>query len=189
MAFVRSKRVGGHKYYQLVRNYREGGKHKQQVLVHLGPHDTLEAAIAAERRSVAHLEDAVSRAREEVERRKTHLLTTYAEELGGELPGFLQVNELVEERDSFEEEYNRQLAEAGYPSGGDEYKLDDRWDELWEKYYLLEMVYDYYRTLAAVKWAESLVRAHSAKLDRLLRIQPFTKFGSKFPDYGGDFLK
>jgi hypothetical protein len=36
-----------------VRNYREEGKHRQEVLAHLGHHDTLEAAILAEERKVA----------------------------------------------------------------------------------------------------------------------------------------
>lgn len=46
LAFVRYKKVNGKKYYQLVRNYRENGKHKQEVLYHLGPqYDSLEAVI------------------------------------------------------------------------------------------------------------------------------------------------
>ena len=48
--FVRRKKVKGNTYYQLVRNVREDGKHKQQFLCHLGPHKSLEAAIAAERK-------------------------------------------------------------------------------------------------------------------------------------------
>ncbi len=34
-------------YFQLVRSYREGGQVKQEVLVHLGEHETPEAALAA----------------------------------------------------------------------------------------------------------------------------------------------
>jgi hypothetical protein len=34
-------------YFQLVRSYREGGRVKQEVLVHLGVHETPEAALAA----------------------------------------------------------------------------------------------------------------------------------------------
>ena len=45
MAFVRSKNVNGRRYYQLVENYREGGKHRQRVLAHLGKHPTLKDAI------------------------------------------------------------------------------------------------------------------------------------------------
>ena len=53
MAFVRRKNVRGYTYYQLVRNYREGGEHRQEMLEHLGHHDSLEAAILAEDRKVA----------------------------------------------------------------------------------------------------------------------------------------
>ncbi len=45
MAFVRSKIVAGHQYYQLVENYRQDGKHRQRVLAHLGKHATLGEAI------------------------------------------------------------------------------------------------------------------------------------------------
>jgi|SRR5215217_1857548 len=54
MAFVRYKVVKGKKYYQWVRNYRENGKHKQEVLYHLGPDiPSPEAAIAAEKKELA----------------------------------------------------------------------------------------------------------------------------------------
>lgn len=50
MAFIRRKRVHGHEYYQAVRNYRDSnGKHRQEVLVHLGKHCSLDAAVTAER--------------------------------------------------------------------------------------------------------------------------------------------
>jgi hypothetical protein len=42
-------------YFQLVRSYREGGKVKQEVLVHLGEHETPEAALAAWPPEIAHL--------------------------------------------------------------------------------------------------------------------------------------
>ena len=45
MAFVRSKVVNGRRYYQLVENRREGGKHRQKVLCHLGKHPSAEAAL------------------------------------------------------------------------------------------------------------------------------------------------
>ena len=38
MAFNRTKKAHGASYYQVVKNYRdEQGKHRQRVLVHLGP--------------------------------------------------------------------------------------------------------------------------------------------------------
>ena len=42
-------------YFQLVRSYREGGKVRQEVLVHLGRHETPEAALAAWPSEVEHL--------------------------------------------------------------------------------------------------------------------------------------
>ncbi len=42
-------------YFQLVRSYREGGKVKQEVLVHLGTHESTEDALAAWPAEVAHL--------------------------------------------------------------------------------------------------------------------------------------
>ena len=42
-------------YFQLVRSYREGGKVKQEVLVHLGRHERPEDALAAWPPEVEHL--------------------------------------------------------------------------------------------------------------------------------------
>ena len=42
-------------YFQLVRSYREEGKVRQEVLVHLGTHETPEDALAAWPEEVAHL--------------------------------------------------------------------------------------------------------------------------------------
>lgn len=53
MAFVRYKEVNGKRYYQVVRNYREGDKHRQEVLCHLGIYDSLERAIEHEKRKAA----------------------------------------------------------------------------------------------------------------------------------------
>ena len=42
-------------YFQLVRSYREGGKVRQEVLVHLGAHEKPEDALAAWPSEVGHL--------------------------------------------------------------------------------------------------------------------------------------
>jgi hypothetical protein len=42
-------------YFQLVRSYREAGKVKQEVLVHLGEHETSETALAAWPQEIEHL--------------------------------------------------------------------------------------------------------------------------------------
>jgi hypothetical protein len=43
-------------YFQLVRSYREGGKVKQEMLVHLGEYETPEAALDAWPGEIEHLE-------------------------------------------------------------------------------------------------------------------------------------
>jgi hypothetical protein len=45
VVFIRAKRVGGNTYYQLVKNERVDGKHRQRVLIHLGHHATVGAAM------------------------------------------------------------------------------------------------------------------------------------------------
>jgi hypothetical protein len=57
LAFVRRKKVRDYTYYQLVRNYRKEGKHRQEMLAHLGHHDSLEAAILAEERTAATMRE------------------------------------------------------------------------------------------------------------------------------------
>jgi hypothetical protein len=60
MSFVRRKKMHGKHYYQLVRNYREGGRHRQQVLCHLGIYDSVEGAIEGARQRAAHYRDAAA---------------------------------------------------------------------------------------------------------------------------------
>lgn len=45
MAFVRAKKVKGKEYYQLVESRRVNGKPRQKVLVHLGRHSSVDAAL------------------------------------------------------------------------------------------------------------------------------------------------
>jgi uncharacterized protein YceH (UPF0502 family) len=54
--YIRRMRSREHgPYFQLVRSYREGGRVKQEVLVHLGEHETPEAALAAWPSEIEHL--------------------------------------------------------------------------------------------------------------------------------------
>jgi hypothetical protein len=46
MAFVRTKKVGGTDYAQVVENYREDGKVRQRVLLHLGRFSERRLAVA-----------------------------------------------------------------------------------------------------------------------------------------------
>jgi hypothetical protein len=90
--FVRHKRVRGNTYYQLVRNYREDGKHRQQVLCHLGPHKSLEAAIAAERELAEHHEREASSWAAAAQVTKDFGLEEYAEEFGRDFPSRQQAH-------------------------------------------------------------------------------------------------
>ena len=45
MAYVRKKKVKGVEYYQLVQSRRVNGNPRQRVLLHLGRHPTVDAAI------------------------------------------------------------------------------------------------------------------------------------------------
>ena len=45
MAFVRTKRIDGREYYQLVESRRVDGKPRQKVLMHLGQHATVDEAL------------------------------------------------------------------------------------------------------------------------------------------------
>src|SRR5215208_4278207 len=86
MAFVRYKTVKGRKYYQYVRNYREGGRHKQEVLCHLGPHDSLERAIACENDTLLKVSEEAAEWEEEANSTKGYLLEFYGDVLDGEIP-------------------------------------------------------------------------------------------------------
>src|SRR5215208_1392255 len=68
MVFVRRKKKHGKHYYQLVRNDRVAGKHRQKVLCHLGVHDSIEAAIADTQRQVDHYEKEAASKEEEAHR-------------------------------------------------------------------------------------------------------------------------
>jgi hypothetical protein len=53
--FIRTKTVKGSTYFQVVRADRDGDRVRQTVLASLGQNPTVEAAIKAERRSLARL--------------------------------------------------------------------------------------------------------------------------------------
>jgi DNA-binding XRE family transcriptional regulator len=81
MVFVRRKKMHGKHYYQLVRNDRVAGKHRQKVLCHLGVHDSIEAAIADTQRQVAHYEKEAASKEEEAHRKEAELKERYGDEV------------------------------------------------------------------------------------------------------------
>jgi alkanesulfonate monooxygenase SsuD/methylene tetrahydromethanopterin reductase-like flavin-dependent oxidoreductase (luciferase family) len=83
VAFIRRKKVHGHHYYQAVRNYRDkNGKHRQEVLCHLGLHSSLDATIDAERKKAKVFQELALSHRT----RAKHLRDTILERHGWELP-------------------------------------------------------------------------------------------------------
>ena len=88
MPFVRYKMVKGRRYYQLVRNYRENGKHRQQMLCHLGQHKSLDEAIDHEQRAIAtHLREAASQEKEAAST-KAYLFEFYGDRFTDKLPTY-----------------------------------------------------------------------------------------------------
>jgi hypothetical protein len=90
--FVRRKTVKGNSYYQLVRNYREAGKHKQKVLCHLRQYRSLEAAIEAERELAEEHEGGAARWSDEARETMEVLFGDYGEEIGNVVPSRRQAN-------------------------------------------------------------------------------------------------
>jgi hypothetical protein len=86
MAFVRSKVVDGRKYYQLVRNYRVAGRHRQKVLCHLGKHSSLEPAIEDLRRKEEELRNKSAELFRKTTELKQTILGRYGEIIGREIP-------------------------------------------------------------------------------------------------------
>src|SRR5215217_5264302 len=78
--------VKGCKYYQLVRNYRENGKHRQQVRCHLGQHESLDAAIDYEKSMVSHHLRVVDAQEEEAASTKAYLFEFYGDRFTDKLP-------------------------------------------------------------------------------------------------------
>ena len=54
MMFIRQKIIGNKPRFYLVENHREDGKVRQKVLAYLGSHNSIEGAIAQQRRWLAH---------------------------------------------------------------------------------------------------------------------------------------
>jgi hypothetical protein len=77
MAFIRSKMVNGNKYYQVVRNYREGGKHKQEVICHIGIHPSLREEVAYRQIQVKRHRNAAALWEQEAKAAEDYLLEFY----------------------------------------------------------------------------------------------------------------
>lgn len=148
MAFVRYKIVKGRKYYYLVRNSRENGKHRQQVLCYLGQHKSLVEAIAYEKDMVSlHLRFAAAH-EQEAASTKAYLFEFYGDRFTGKLPSLDEAN--------FEYKRKRwQWWPTPQPHEED----------------LLESIRNYYNEKDLAKSGRELADEHQAQLDKYLALK------------------
>ncbi len=164
MAFVRRKIVHGNTYYQLVRNYREEGKHRQEVIYHLGKHKSLAAAIAQLEESLARDKSDIasyrSRAKRCVENPNTRdLMRKY---FGGRIPSLGEAKtlraKLLEQRCEY----------FGLPQNQKSWErlneLDTEWYALWE------LIESYRLREKALQYEHMLIRREE-ELNKLLELQ------------------
>ncbi len=109
MAFVREKEVRKgakrYTYYQVVRNYRERGRHRQKVLLHLGKHPSVSSAIEARRKEQAGIKAIAYERFKFAERVKKNLLQHNPTELRKELPDLEEARVRAEKASKIYEEY------------------------------------------------------------------------------------
>ncbi len=67
MAYVRQKQNSYGPYYQLVEAYRDGGKVRQRILVHLGKYPTVDEYLAGTREEIARLRGLAEAQRQKAE--------------------------------------------------------------------------------------------------------------------------
>jgi hypothetical protein len=160
VAFVRKKRVHNNEYYQLVENYRENGKHRQRVLVHLGKHPNLESKIAAAAAEVEKAQERVTYLRGDLETLgediKRHYPRLLGGEWGGEIPTQPQLGELryrvVQQRYGDEDYPDLPAGKSGFGDGPTHF---------WRYYWYLKTeiwggrkrIRPRYRGLLATRWA------------------------------------
>lgn len=161
---MRRKIVHGNTYYQLVRNYREGGKHRQEVIYHLGRHKSLASAISQVEDYVALRKDRIASHRRDVQRimenPDTRSLTR--KYFGGTIPRLGVAKALQEElRKQRDEHYDLPQEQKSWERLRE---LDTEWEALRE---LIEA----YRSMEyAMRYEHGLVRLED-KLNKLLDLQ------------------
>jgi hypothetical protein len=166
VAFIRSKKVHGYHYYQAVRNYRDReGKHRQEVLCHLGVHSSLEATIAAEQEEVKIHRKRAFLQRAQAKVLKDEILDLHGWEfIGGEIPSEV---EAAREFDSLLAELEDYFSPYHAYSGTEFMEIEDIYIEL-DKY---RACLDYHATMRLAGRADGRASDHQSKLDKLLRIQ------------------
>jgi transcriptional regulator with XRE-family HTH domain len=167
MAFVRRKKMHGKHYYQLVRNDRVAGKHRQKVLCHLGVHDSVEAAIADTQRRVAHYEKGAASKEEEARRKEAELKERYGDDV--EILNARQVR--------LKRYWLLRLNNPRYmiPHYTSYYSDEPEWDQMEEEWEMdmeeLGLSIDYHDAMRDAEWYRVLTTRTRDRLDKLLECQ------------------
>jgi|SRR5215204_680319 len=166
MAFIRQKRVGRHRYYQVVRNYREEGKHKQETLCHLGRYSSLEEAIDEVSKEVRRTEEKAAESRERSQEAKEHLLDTYGAELGYKIPSKDEV--LPRWRDlCYERQWEYRLADS-YSLDGE--AKEHRQAEWITECRMYEALFTYHTLLDLAVDYDKMASVNRMRLNKLVAI-------------------
>ncbi len=168
LAFIRRKKVRGYEYYQAVRNYRdEDGKHRQEVLYHLGPHNSFSARRLWLLEKVNIYRGSANRWRKRAEALRYKLLDVHGSAfVDGMIPS---EEECAREHDWWEEQYDALLEDVYYHTYSETESMDAIEIET-----QIEKYRDCLKHHAATRLAEQAdhrAEDHQAKLDKLLRIQ------------------
>jgi hypothetical protein len=164
LAFVRRKKMHGKHYYQLVHNYRVGGRHRQKVLCHLGVHESIEGAIEGAKQQVTFHEELATSKGKDAERIRAKIKVVYGEEV------------TIYDKDYAEEELKRLRWTNPYASfwyrvqvGEEEWNLGrERWEA--EKK-LVDWCLDYHRARQESEVNKLRADRLRAKLNKLLALQ------------------
>jgi hypothetical protein len=151
----------------LVRNDRVGGKHRQEVLAHLGHHDSLEAAILAEDRKVAsdlaHYDKLMSYYLDEAEDTRRSAQRVYESDYHrvGQVE-LLDHDEAYSRRFVLDQQYE-EARRSGDSEAGD--RIYGSWEAALVRYSV-----GYHRAKEDAAYYEECARDCQARLDRLLRV-------------------
>lgn len=159
MAFVRYKIVQGKRYYQVVCNYRQDGKHKQEVLCHLGEYRDLQTAIEEETMIVEHAYGDVEYCLEQLRYAAKSIQEVYGDEFGDRVP---TLEEAEAKRETIFDEYDDSFSD----------EQAERWrEQLQAVNELLHQIYNYIDAEWEAHGYRNLANEHQAKLDKFRAVR------------------
>lgn len=166
MAFVRYKIVDGRKYYQLVRNYREAGRHRQEVLCHLGTNDSIGAAIEEASREEARHRSAEFKHLRDLEVMTDDIIAMFNNKFGNDLPNLSAAFERARSvRREYENIGRKYLKDSPYFIALEDFAKFE------EELEFLDEVLFYHSKVKHAKWCKEQADAQQVKLEKLRRYQ------------------